>query len=233
MQITSSVLLLAAALALPAAAIAQADAKSGDARPADAPAASSGATPEKPVNEQVIVPQVDRRNVKPPKFPSNDFEMGLFAGTYATQNFGTSSVYGVRLGYHVTEDFFVEGAYGRTKVTDEAYSNVLPAPILASHEEKLVYYNLSAGINLLPGEVFLGRNYAKATSLYFIAGVGNTKFNRQSKQTFNVGFGSRVFLADWAALQVDVRDHIFELDLLGKRDRTQNLEFTIGATFFF
>lgn len=196
-------------------------------RAADAP------QDEKPANEQVIVPQVDRRNFKPPKFPSNDFEMGLFVGTYATQNFGTSTVSGLRLGYHITEDFFVEGAYGRTKVTDEAFSATLPAPILASHEEKLVYYNISAGVNVLPGEVFLGRNRAKASALYLIGGVGSTRFNRQRKQTINFGAGVRVFLADWAALQLDMRDHIFELDLLGKRDRTQNLEMTLGATFFF
>lgn len=195
--------------------------------------AADGPQDEKTANEQVIVPQVDRRNVKPPKFPSNDFEMGLFVGTYATQNFGTSTVSGLRLGYHITEDFFVEGAYGRTKVTDEAFSATLPAPILASHEEKLVYYNISAGVNVLPGEVFLGRNRAKASALYLIGGVGSTRFNRQRKQTINFGAGVRVFLADWAALQLDMRDHIFELDLLGKRDRTQNLEMTLGATFFF
>ena len=57
---------------------------------------------------QVIVPQVERRDVKLPKFASRDFSLGLFTGVYATQNFGTSSVSGVRLGYHVTEDVFVE-----------------------------------------------------------------------------------------------------------------------------
>ena len=61
-------------------------------------------TPGKPAPEQVIVPQVERREVKLPRFASNDFSVGLFAGTYATQNFGTSAVSGVRLGYHVTED---------------------------------------------------------------------------------------------------------------------------------
>lgn len=49
----------------------------------------------------------------------------------------------------------------------------------------------------------------------------------------NVGLGTRLFLADWAALQVDMRDHIFSLDLLGKRQSTQNLELTAGLTFFF
>jgi outer membrane beta-barrel protein len=188
---------------------------------------------EKPANEQVIVPQVDRRDVRVPKIPSNDFVIGLFTGTYATQNFGSNSVSGLRLGYHITEDFFVEGAYAQTKVSDEAFRQILPGGIFASQEEKLKYYNLSVGINVLPGEVFIGRNWAKASALYVIGGVGNTDFNRQRKQTFNVGFGARVFFANWAALQMDVRDHMFTIDLLGKRQNTQNIEMTIGATFFF
>lgn len=192
---------------------------------------------DKPANEQVIVPQVDRRDVKVPKIPSNDFELGLFTGTYATQNFGSNSVSGVRLGYHVTEDFFVEGAYGQTKVSDEAFRQILPGGIFISAEEKLKYYNLSIGYNVLPGEVFIGRNWAKTSALYIIGGIGNTSlrigFDNQRKQTFNFGFGARVFLADWAALQIDMRNHMFELDLLGKRQRTQNLEMTLGATFFF
>jgi outer membrane beta-barrel protein len=186
-----------------------------------------------PANEQVIVPQVDRRDVRVPKIPSNDFEIGLFAGTYATQNFGSSSVTGIRLGYHITEDFFVEGTYGRTKVSDEAFRQILPGGIFATQEEKLKYYNLSIGINVLPGEVFLWRNYARPSAFYIIGGIGNTDFNKQRKQTFNVGFGARVFLSNWASLQMDVRDHMYELDLLGKRQNTQNIEMTVGATFFF
>lgn len=192
---------------------------------------------DKPANEQVIVPQVDRRDVKVPKIPSNDFEFGLFAGTYATQNFGSNTVSGVRVGYHVTEDFFVEGVYGQTKVSDAAFRQILPGGIFISAEEKLKYYNVSIGYNVLPGEVFIGRSWAKTSALYIIGGIGNTSlrigFDDQRKQTRNFGFGARVFLTDWAAFQVDMRRHSFELDLLGKSQRTQNLEMTLGATFFF
>jgi outer membrane beta-barrel protein len=202
------------------------------ARAADEPAAAAPKDP-KPANEQVIVPEVDRRDVKVPKIPSNDFEMGLFVGTYATQNFGSNLVSGVRLGYHITEDFFVEGAYGQTKVSDETFRQILPGGIFAAREEKLTYYNLSIGYNVLPGEIFIGRNTAKASALYIIGGAGNTDFNEQRKQTFNVGFGARVFFTNWFAFQLDVRDHFFQLDLLGKSQSTQNLEMTMGATFFF
>jgi outer membrane beta-barrel protein len=191
------------------------------------------AAEQKPANEQVIVPQVERREVKLPKFPSNDFELGAYTGTYATQNFGSHSVSGLRLGYHITEDVFVEAVYGRTKVSDELVRSLLGAGILPSANEKLSYYNISAGINLLPGEVFIGKNIAKASAIYLIGGIGSTNFARQRRQTFNLGLGARVFLADWAALQVDMRDHIYSLDLLGKRQNTQNLELTAGLTFFF
>lgn len=202
-------------------------------------AANAQATPgtkdkdNQPANEQVIVPQVDRRDVRVPKFPSNDFEVGLFAGTYATENFGSAPVYGVRLGYHITEDFFVEGAYGLTEASDENLRAVLPAGLIAPGEEKVSYYNVSIGWNVLPGEIFIGRSRAKASSLYLIAGVGNTTFVKQRRQTYNFGVGSRVFFADWCALQFDVRDHIFSHDLLGERRSTQNLEYTLGLTFFF
>jgi len=186
-----------------------------------------------PSNDQVVVPQVDRRDVKRPRLPSNDFEIGLFTGTYATQNFGSSAVTGVRLGYHVTEDVFVEAAYGQTKVSDELFRQVFAAGIFPTPSQKLTYYNVSAGYNLLPGEIFIGRNIAKASSFYVIGGVGSTKFVDKTEQTFNVGFGMRVLFNDWFAVQFDVRDHIFSQDLLGKRQSTQNPEITLGLTVLF
>ncbi len=198
----------------------------GSARAADAPAAD--ATPD-----QVIVPQVERREVHKPKYPSNDFEIGLFGGTYSSQNFGTSFLYGARVGYDITEDFFVEATYGRTKVSDKAFRQILPGGIFTAEQEKLKYYDLSVGWNFLPGEVFIGRNWAKASTMYVIGGVGNTSFDSQRMQTWNFGVGAKLFLADWVALRADVRDHIYTLDLLGKRSTTQNPDLTLGFAFFF
>ena len=195
-----------------------------------APPGPPGTTPP---NEQVIEPAVPRRDVRVPKIPSRDFIVGAFVGTYATEDFGASLVYGARLGYHVTEDFFVEGVYGTSQVSDENYRQILPGGVFPQQEEKLDYYNLSIGYNILPGEVFFGSRYAKASALYLIAGVGSTKFLEQRKQTINFGLGLRVFYADWGALQVDFRDHVYSLDLLGTRKDTQNLELTAGFTFFF
>ena len=197
----------------------------GNARAADAPAAD---TPD-----QVIVPQVERRDVHKPRYPSNDFEIGLFGGTYSSQNFGTSFNWGGRLGYDITEDFFVEATYGRSKVSDKEFRNILPGGLFTPEQEKLKYYDLSVGWNFLPGEIFIGKNWAKASTMYAIGGIGTTSFDSQRMQTWNFGVGAKLFLADWVALRVDVRDHIFALDLLGKRTTTQNPDLSAGFSFFF
>ena len=197
----------------------------GSARAADAPAADT--------SDQVIVPQVERREVHKPKYPSNDFELGMFGGTYTVQNFGTHFVWGARLGYDITEDFFVEATYGRTKASDKEFRNILPGGIFTTEQEKLQYYDLSLGWNFLPGEIFIGKNWAKASTMYAIGGLGSTKFDSQRMQTWNFGLGAKLFLADWVALRADVRDRIYTLDLLGKRSSTQNPELTLGFAFFF
>ncbi|MFT3954714.1 MAG: outer membrane beta-barrel domain-containing protein [Piscinibacter sp.] len=202
--------------------------------PAAVPALAQTTAPQQAPNEQVIVPEVQRRDVRIPRFPSKDFEVGALVGTYATQSFGASAIGGVRLGYHLSEDFFVEGVYALTKVSDKTFTEIFPgAGPLADTDKKLSYYNVSAGYNVFPGEIFLGSKYAKASSIYVIGGVGSTKFANQRKQTFNVGFGFRVLFTDRWAVRVDVRDHIFSYDLLGVRQNTQNLELTTGFAYYF
>jgi outer membrane beta-barrel protein len=193
----------------------------------------ASAADEQPAGEQVIQPELDRRNIKVLHIPSNDIEFGLFTGIYNTQYFGSDLVGGVRLGYHITEDFFAEAVYADTHATDEVFRQILPGGIFKDPKEKLTYYNLSGGINVLPGEMFFWKHTARPSALYLIAGLGSTKFLDQRHFTVNAGFGVRVWLANWASLQVDMRDHIFSLDVLGQQRATQNLEFSGGVTFFF
>lgn len=183
--------------------------------------------------EAAVLPQVQRRDIKLPRFPSSDFEVGLYGGLYATQNFGSSMAGGVRLAYHITEDFFVEGAAGQTTVSDEAFRRILPGGIFTGNTEKLIYSNLNVGVNLLPGEVFLGTRYAMPSQVFLLAGGGTTRFNGQRMSTFDLGVGVKVFLTDNWALRVDMRDNVFKLDLLGKRELTHNVELNAGVSFLF
>jgi outer membrane beta-barrel protein len=124
----------------------------------------------------------------------------------------------------------VEAVSAQTQVSDANYRQILPGGIFATETQQLSYYNLSLGYNLFPGEVFLGTQTAWPFSLYLVGGVGNTSIAQQNRQTLNFGSGLRLFLNDHIAVQLDARDHIYSLDLLGQRQTTHNLEWTLGLT---
>lgn len=182
--------------------------------------------------DQVIQPDVSRRDVKIPKIKSSDFEIGAYAGIFSVENFGTSSVYGARLAYHVTEDYFIEGVYGRTTVSDQSFCN-LGLCIFPQRQEDLTYYAVSLGYNLFPSEIFFGKEHALNSAVYVLAGVGNTSFINENRFTFNAGLGIRVLPRDWLALHITIRDYLFNFDLLGTNKLTNNFELTGGLSVYF
>jgi outer membrane beta-barrel protein len=182
--------------------------------------------------DQVVEPSLDRREVTIPRIDTEDFEIGVYGGLLSVEDFGSNSVFGGRLVYHVSEDFFVEGVYGQSTVTDEALCN-LGLCLFPSREQDLKYYALSVGYNFFPGEVFLSKSRAMTSAVYVLGGVGNTSFLDEDRFTFNFGIGIRMLPVDWLALHVTVRDFIFESDILGTNKMTHNFELTAGLSVYF
>ncbi len=182
--------------------------------------------------QQVIEPQVDRREIVVPRIDTEDFEVGAYFGILSVEDFGSNSVIGGRIAYHVTETIFLEAALGQTTVTDEALCN-LGLCLFPKREEDLSYYALSAGFAFFPGEVFIGKGSAMTSAVYLQAGVGNTSFIDEDHFTMNFGIGIRVLPVDWFALHVTVRDFLFESDILGTSKLTHNFELTVGLAAYF
>jgi outer membrane beta-barrel protein len=182
----------------------------------------------------VIEPGIERRTINEADIDSEDFEAGAFIGVMSIEDFGSNVVYGVRAAYHATEDFFFETAAGATEAGETSYENLSGgAQLLTGSQRDLYYYNFSLGYNILPGESFIGSRYAFNSALYLMAGVGNTEFADDSHFSYNIGAGYRFLLNDQVALHLDIKDHIFESDLLGTDKTTHNLEATLGLTTFF
>jgi outer membrane beta-barrel protein len=194
--------------------------------------AADEAGPTPAPTAQVIEPDLARRDIKIPKIDATDVEIGYFYGTLSVEDFGANTARGWRLAYHLTEDFFVEGTYGESTVSDEAFRS-LGRALFRQQQEPLTYYNLSLGINLFPGEVFVGKRWAMTSGVYVVGGVGNTEFNRTNHTTFNFGIGIRVLPWDWLSLRVEMRDHMFESDLLGKNKLTNNFELSGVLSAYF
>lgn len=194
-----------------------------------APVSGPAETPE-----QVINPEVERREIKEPEIDSEDFEIGVFAGIMSVEDFGTNPVYGVRLAYHVSESFFVEGTFGRTDTEETSFERLSgAAELLADSEREFTYYNLALGYNILPGEVFLGSDRAYNTALYVIGGLGSTEFAGDNRFSVNLGLGYRMLVTDSVALHFDMRDLMFDIDVLGEEKIAHNLEAHLGFTVFF
>ena len=181
----------------------------------------------------VISPEVERRPVSRPKIDTEDFEVTGFLGLISVEDFGTNTIYGARAAYHVTEDLFVEGSYGHVdavKLTSEESLNNVD---LLGNDRMYSYYNLAVGWNVLPGEVFLGKNHAFNSAFYVLAGAGNTNFADAQRFTLTFGAGYRLLATDAIALHLDVRDHLFKNDITGIDKTTNNIEFDLGVSWFF
>ena len=181
---------------------------------------------------QVIDPEVERREIKEPAIDREDFEIGVFGGIMNIEDFGSDASYGVKLAYHVTEGFFVEATAGQSEASRTSFE-VLSGGALLFEDRTLTYYNLNLGYNILPGEAFIGEKRAYNTNFYLIAGLGSTNFADDDRFTVNFGAGFRFLWTDSIALHVDFRDHLFDVDILGREKTTHNLEGTIGISVFF
>jgi outer membrane beta-barrel protein len=192
------------------------------------------ATAEDGTAPAVVDPEVVRRKIKTPRIKSRDFEVGPYVGTLSVEDFGVNPVYGARLTYHISEDFFAEALIGHTTTSRTSFERLSGgAQLLTPNQRKFTYYNLAFGYNLFPGEVFIGRHRALNSGLYVTAGVGSTHFAGDDRFTLTMGAGYRLLLNDWLAAHLDVRDHIFEIDLLGSNKTTHNLETGLGVSVFF
>ena len=182
----------------------------------------------------VIEPDVERREIKTAKIDTEDFEVGVFAGQISVEDFGVNTVAGARFAYHITEGFFVELTAGQASTEPTSFERLSgAAQLLTDSERDYSYYNVSLGYNLFPGESFIGKNRALNTDLYVIGGVGKTTFAGDNRFTVNYGIGMRMMPLDWLAVHADLRDHVFDIDLLGQQKTAHNLEAHVGVTFFF
>lgn len=183
---------------------------------------------------QVIQPELKRRQITPEAIDTQNFEIGVFYGVIGIQDFGSSDVTGLRLAYHVTEDFFFETTYGRAKGKLTSFEKLSGGTrLLSDNDRKYNYYDVNLGWNFLPGEVFIWNKYAFNSQIYGILGVGSTRFAGDDWFTVNLGAGLRLMLTDTFAWHLDFRDHVFNRDTFGTSQTTNNLEIHTGITVFF
>lgn len=200
----------------------------------DADVAPTAVAPDIDPAEPVLEPDLKRRKIKVARIDTEDFEIGVFGGALNVEDFGSDTLKGARVAYHVSEALFFEGAYAQSTVADTAFRQISGGQGLFPNEvEDLEYYSVSLGFNILPGESFIHTWWARNSAMYILGGAGNTSFISEDRQTYHLGFGLRVLPTDWLSLRLDARDNVFDSDLLGENKATNNFEVTFGLAIFF
>jgi len=182
---------------------------------------------------EVIAPDLDRREVKIARIDNENIEISLHAGIISIEDFDSSSIFGARLAFHLNERVFIEGSYSEAEGDQTSFEELFPsAQLISNRERKYKSWDVSIGWNILPNESWI---FGKAfkSDVYLLTGAGRTKFGGDNWFTINLGAGYRVFLTDWSAWRIEVRDHLFNRDIFGEDDRTNNIEFSSSLSIYF
>ncbi len=187
-----------------------------------------------PAEELLIKPEVERKDMRLAKIDNESLEIGYYTGTMSFEDFGSNSVQGIFMSFHINEDVFLRASYGDTTIGKSTSEVSFPdTELFTDSQRKVTYYNVLVGYNLLPGEVYIGNELAFNTDLYFVVGSGVTKFADDNYATFVYGWGYRFLGADWLSFHLDVRSHSFTHYKFGYEKSVTNLEATIGMAIFF
>jgi len=196
--------------------------------------ASVAAESQNTEDSLLIQPEVKRVDFDEAHIDSDDFEIMLFAGYLSIEDFGVNPILAAKLNYHVNESVFLQLTLARSNAGQTSYEILTGgAPLLTDDERKLSYYTIDVGYNVLPGEAFFNESTAFNTAFYVSGGIGNTEFAGSDRFTINYGAGYRILLNDSFSLTVDFRNMVFDVDVFGENKVSNNLQFLIGAGWFF
>lgn len=184
--------------------------------------------------EAVIQPEVKRIEFDESKIEVGDFEIIPAIGLLSIEDFGANIVLNVKLEYHMSEDFFLGFELGRSKAGKTSYEVISGDSNLISDDERvLTYYLFNVGYNILPGEAYLTDKITYNNALYVSAGMGGVDFAGDTRLAITLGIGYRMMLFDFSSVYIEMRDHTFNVDVTGVSKLTNNLEMTLGYSFYF
>lgn len=161
------------------------------------------------------------------------FELGIFFGIINVEDFSSEYVPGISATFRASEDFFIQYNYLEAEISLSSYENS-QGQLFGGDDRTFSHYDLLIGYNLFQGEFFRSPNNAKLSTLYTVAGVGDTEFGGESSFTYTLGIGYEVALSRHIGIHVDFRDYIYQSSLITDDKRMVNTtQISVGAKYLF
>lgn len=181
----------------------------------------------------IIDPAIEQREIHEAAIDTESFEVGLFTGTLAVEEFSPHVIHGLTASYHLMNRTLLQFNFLQTDVGRVTAEKLAARSLLKDSDREFVHYNIMMGYNLFPGKSFYGRKHKFHSSIYLFAGAGMTDFAGNSSFTPVIASSYRVVLTDWLTWSLDFKDYIFERDFQNDKKQTHNLEFSSSFNFLF
>jgi outer membrane beta-barrel protein len=183
---------------------------------------------------QQVEPDIPRTVVSEQVLDSENWLLGGHAGVLSIEDFGSSALVALQLSYHINEDFYLSAEYAIAKAGRTSFEELSgAAPLLTESEREWRYYGGHLGYMVLPGEVFLSRDYALNSGLSVFVGGGNVDFAGDKVFALQLGSQFRLYATDWLALELTFSDYIYETTILARSKNTHNLSLALGVAVYF
>lgn len=161
------------------------------------------------------------------------FELGVFAGIINVEDFSSEFVPGISATFRASEDFFIQYNYLEADISLSSYESS-QGQLFSGNDRTFSHYDLLIGYNLFQGEFFRSPNRAKLSTLYAVAGVGDTEFGGESSFTYTLGLGYEVAVTRHIGIHMDFRNYIYQSALVTDEKRMVNAtQISVGAKYLF
>jgi outer membrane beta-barrel protein len=164
---------------------------------------------------------------------TNRHEVTLRGGYYVSDLFDGTWTAGAAYTYHMTEDLGVEASAGYTRLTSSGGPELERTFEVLNGKPRSQWY-FDADLVWVPAHAKM-RLGGSITHFDFFLALGGGLVDSAISQNLagNGGFGLKFFYGQWFAIRFDVRDRVFQQQLLSQVMLVNDLTATIGVSFFF
>ncbi len=165
-------------------------------------------------------------------FDREFFSIGINTGILSIQDFNSELALGFQTSFKASEDFFLQFNYLQADSSASSFE-LSQGQIFSGSDRKFTHYDFLLGYNLFQAEFFGNTQDSAISSLYLVAGAGETEFGGENNFTFTLGTGYQFALNRRYVLSLDFRDHIFKSSLLEEDSNTHNTQVSAGISILF
>lgn len=172
-------------------------------------------------------PQISANNIE-----TEYFDVGLYTGVLNIEDFSSELVYGINVTFNANENYFIQFNYLSADTGLSSFEES-QGQLFTGSDRTFKHFDFLLGYNLFLGEHFTTDTVTKLSSLYLVAGVGDTDFGGEESFTFTVGLGYQIALKRNILLRMDYRDYIYKTNIIGEDNSTHNTQLTVGVSYLF